>query len=218
MPFPNSNVPPMTGGTKDANPMTENDVLLANDVLIDRPAVGSALNARMPSSSLATVPEKAKGLLLRMFADPYLLEKPDRADLVGQLRGCVAANPEVSELRVLLGMALCVNLEVPDAIEELQEGVRLAPNSFIAQLKMGELWMRLRVIDKADEHTSRAARLATNLAQAELARRQAATLRTMRREGIERGGYKSPWSLVTRIMRRFRRREQQEAIVAAEIS
>ena len=93
-----------------------------------------------------------------MFADPYLLDKTERADLVGQLRECVAANPEVSELRVLFGMALCVNFEVPDAIEELREGVRLSPNSFIAHLKMGELWMRLRVMNKAAEHTQRAAR------------------------------------------------------------
>jgi len=34
-------------------------------------------------------------------------------------------------------MALCVNLEVQEAMEELREGVRLAPDSFIAQLKMG---------------------------------------------------------------------------------
>ncbi len=49
---------------------------------------------------------KAQGSLLRMFADPHLLEKAERAELVQDLRECVAANPEVSELRVLLGMAL----------------------------------------------------------------------------------------------------------------
>ena len=58
------------------------------------------------------------------------------------------------------------------------KGVRLAPDSFIAQLKMGELWMRLRVIEKAEEHTRQAALLAQNMAQSELARRQAATIRT----------------------------------------
>ena len=58
---------------------------------------------------------------------------------------------------MLLGMALCVNLDVHQAaIEELRESVRLAPNSFIAQLKIGELWMRLRVMDKAEEHTKHA--------------------------------------------------------------
>ena len=65
--------------------------------------------------------------------------------MVAQLRDCVKKYPEVSEVRVLLGMALCVNFDPQAAIEELRESVRLAPNSFIAQLKMGELWMRLRV-------------------------------------------------------------------------
>ena len=89
-----------------------------------------------------------------MFADSSVLERKERAELGRELRECVKANPQVSDLRVLFGMALCVNFEVPDAIEELREGVRLAPDSFIARLKMGELWMRLRVMDKAEEHTT----------------------------------------------------------------
>jgi hypothetical protein len=100
-------------------------------------------------------------------------------------------------------MALCVNFDVHSAIEELNESVRLAPNSFIAQLKLGELWMRLRVCDKAEEHTRIASLLAQNLAQSELARKQAATLRIMKREGIERGGYKLPFAGVGSLLRRL---------------
>ena len=81
-------------------------------------------------------------------------------------------------------------------MEELGEAVSLAPNSFIAHLKMGELWMRLRVCDKAADHTRQASLLAQNLAQSELARRQAATLRTMMREGVERGGYRTSVAFV----------------------
>src|SRR5712671_5826970 len=152
-----------------------------------------ALVANASSPVLARIPVKTQGSLLRMFADPHLLEKQERADLVHGLRECVRAHPEVSELRVLYGMALCVDFKVENAIEELREGVRLAPDSFIAHLKMGELWMRLRVMDKAEEHTRQAGLLATNLAQSELARRQAASIRGMKQVGIERGGYKSPW-------------------------
>ena len=108
-------------------------------------------------------------------------------------------------------MALCVNLEVHEAIEELSESVRLAPDSFIAHLKMGELWMRLRVCRKAEAHTRRAALLAQNLAQAELARRQAAAIRTMLRQGIERGGYRSPFAVLGRL-RCFWQRRQDEAL------
>jgi hypothetical protein len=193
------------------------DVIMNTDTVRNAERT-SALTIPTDSSSLAPVPAKTRGLLLRMFADPYLLEKAERAELVEQLRECVAANPEVSELRVLLGMALCVNVEVPEAIEELRESVRLAPRSFIAHLKMGELWMRLRVCDKAEEHTRQAALLAQNLAQSELARRQAASIRAMRQVGIERGGYKSPWLLVTRAVRRLCRRDSREIAVAAHIS
>ncbi len=149
-----------------------------------------------------------------MFADPYLLEKEDSAALVAQLRDCVQRYPEVSEVRVLLGMALCVNLDPQAAIEELRESVRLAPNSFIAQLKMGELWMRLRVVDKAEEHTRLAALLSQSMAQSELARRQAANLREMKRAGIERGGYKMPLSWIARSTRRLWRRNRSEPTAA----
>jgi hypothetical protein len=173
----------------------------------------NALAAPAASSVLAQVAPKAQGLLVRMFADPYLLAKEERADLVRGLRECVAAYPKVSELRVLFGMALCVDFNVQDAIEELKEGVRLAPDSFIAQLKMGELWMRLRVIEKAEKHTHQAALLAQNMAQSELARRQAATIRGYVHSGIKRGGfsYMSPWHLVSRVRRLWTRDQQSEA-------
>lgn len=177
------------------------------------------LSAPVPSSFLAVVPAQAQGLMLRMFADPHLLAKEERADLVRQLRDCVALHPDAPDLRVLLGMALCVNLEAQAAMEELGEAVALAPNSFIAHLKMGELWMRLRVCTKAEDHTRQAALLAQNLAQSEIARRQAATLRTMMREGIERDGYRTPWLSLGRLRRLWNRnRGEAEALATVDAS
>jgi cytochrome c-type biogenesis protein CcmH/NrfG len=137
-----------------------------------------------------------------MFRDPRVLESHERKDLIAQLRGSVELAPDVPEVRVLLGMALCVDLQAQAALEELREAVKLAPDCFIAQLKFGELLMRLRICDQAAEHTHLAAQLASNDAQAELARKQAATIRTMTREGIERGGYRE---LLPRVLR-FRRK------------
>src|SRR6185437_14898043 len=108
-------------------------------------------------------------------------------------------------------------LDVHPAIEELKESVRLAPNSFIAQFKLGELWMRLRVIEKAEEHTRIAALLAQNLAQADLARKQAATIRTMKREGIERGGYTSVFGPIVPFLRRIFARRSAETSVALDV-
>jgi predicted Zn-dependent protease len=160
-------------------------------------------------ASLVPVTENTRTLLSRMFADPYVLEPAERLQLVDQLRETVRTHPEVAQLRVLYGMALCVNLDVQEAIVQLQEGVRLDPESFIVQLKMGELWMRLRVCRKAEEHTHKAALLAQNPVQAELARKQAAAIRTMLREGIERGGYKSRFQIFGRL---FRRRQTALAV------
>jgi hypothetical protein len=161
--------------------------------------------------SLASVPVPARKALLRMFADPRVLAKEDVAVLVEQLGDCVERSPENSDLRVVYGMALCVNLEAQEAMEEFGEAVRLDPQSYIAHLKMGELWMRLRVMNKAEYHTHQAAMLAQNLAQSELARRQATTIRTMLQHGIERGGYSyDTWFSFSRLRRLFARRRHEE--------
>jgi hypothetical protein len=173
----------------------------------------SALTTQVSSLALASIGSRTQELLLRMFADPYLLEKKERAALVEDLRACVTEFPEVADLRVLLGMALCVNFEVHPAIEEFKESVRLAPESFIAQLKLGELWMRLRVCDQAEEHTRAASRLAQNPAQVDLARKQAAAIRTMKRNGVERGGYKLPFSSLSTSVRSLWNRRSSQALL-----
>ncbi|HUK46476.1 MAG TPA: hypothetical protein VLW06_02750 [Terriglobales bacterium] len=184
------------------------------DLILADAQTTTALSARVSSLALSSIAPQTQHLLLRMFADPSVLEKDEKSLLVTQLKECVAKFPEVSELRVLLGMALCVNLDVHPAIEELKESVRLAPNSFIAQLKLGELWMRLRVVDKAEEHTHMAALLAQNLAQSDLARKQSATIRAMKREGIERGGYTSPFAFVTSLVQRLWARNSGETALS----
>ena len=140
--------------------------------------------------------------LHRMFRDPRVLEPAERAELVAQLRNAVDRRPEIAELRVLLGMALCVDLQAQQAMEELRIAVEQAPDSFVARLKYGELLMRLRICQRAAEETHKAAQLAANAAQSEIARRQAAAIRTMLREGVERGGYAGVLSKVFRLNRR----------------
>lgn len=194
--------------------MTENAIVSISE------KTTQSLTAHATPLSIASVPALAQQSLQRMFADPRTLEKQERAELVAQLRACVAQHPKVSELRVLLGMALCVNLDVQSAMEELGEAVTLAPDSFIAHLKMGELWMRLRVCAKAQDHTNYAANLAENPAQAEMARRQATTLRTMLREGIERPGYnRTPWLSLGRLRRLWtRNRGESETLATVDAS
>ncbi len=155
-------------------------------------------------------------LLQRMFRDPRVLESHERVDLIAQLRNSVDLAPQVPEVRVLLGMALCVDLQVQEAMEQMREAVKTDPDCFIARLKLGELLMRLRVCDQAAEHTQFAAQLASNAVQSELARRQAATIRTMQREGIERGGYGGLLPRVFRLLGKSRQQSSAPVLVVSK--
>jgi len=146
--------------------------------------------------------EKSRQILVRMFRDPRVLDLHERGDLIARLRQVVAMVPDVAEARVLLGMALCVDLQAQEALEQLRTATDQDPTCFIARLKFGELLMRLRICDQAAEQTHHAAQLASNPLQSELARKQAATIRTMLREGIERGGYRD---LLPRLFRKRNR-------------
>ncbi len=167
-------------------------------------------NAPLP----APLQVEAQQTMVLMFRDPYMLEPAERGELVRQLEGAVSAYPRVPELRVLLGMALCVDLKAQPALEHLRQAGEMAPDNFLARLKLGELLMRLRICDQAAEHTHAAARLAVNPVQSELARRQAAALRTMRREGIERGGYTNVLGKLLPFLRNLTPRRACEKAIA----
>ena len=166
-----------------------------------------------PATAISSVvPASASRTIIRMFQSPRVLEKDERAELIAELKKAVELAPGVAEVRVLLGMALCVDLQAQDALEHLRIAAQQAPQCFIARLKYGELLMRLRICSQAAEETHQAERLAANPAQAELARRQAATIRTMLREGVERGGFQR---IFPRLLK-FRRKniDQQAAPLA----
>lgn len=162
------------------------------------------------------ISSRTRSNLIRMFRDPYILERDERVELIRQLREAIALEPNAPELRVLLGMTLCVNFEAQTAMEVLREAVQLAPENFLARLKFGELLMRLRICSQAAEETQIAARLAAHPVQSELARRQAATLRTMMREGIERGNYGKLLSVFERIGKLFPRAQQEQTAITLD--
>ena len=161
-----------------------------------------ASEASVPAVFAGLLNAKATLQIQKMFRDPRILEPAERAELAAQLRSVVDLHPQVAELRVLLAMALCVDLKAQSALEELRLAVELSPDSFIARLKYGELLMRLRICKRAAEETHRAAQLAVNAAQSEMARRQGTTIRIMLREGVERAGYTGMLSRLFRLNRR----------------
>ena len=73
---------------------------------------------------------ETSGLLLRMFRDPRVLEPNERGDLIAHLRTAVDLEPRIPEIRVLLGMALSVDLQAQEALEQLREATRPGPRLF----------------------------------------------------------------------------------------
>jgi hypothetical protein len=170
-------------------PIAEVELAAISEIVsIDAGSSGTAL--------VRVLPETTQLQLEKMFRDPRLLSKEERSELIENLQFCVKAAPGIAELRVLLGMAECVDFQVHSAMENLREAVRIDENNFLAHFKLGELLMRLRICDQAVIHTECAARLAANTVQSELTRRQAAALRTMLREGIERDSSTHPIRMV----------------------
>jgi len=172
--------------------------------------------AQGPLSLPGMIDASVSTALQRMFRDPRILDSQERGNLIAQLRQAVAVVPDVPEVRVLLGMVLCVDLQAQEAMEELREAVKQAPDCFVARLKFGELLMRLRICDQAAEHTHRAAQLASNAFQSELARRQATAIRTMQREGIERGGYTGFFARLKRARAKSAQKNIQPVLAASE--
>ena len=84
------------------NNTTETNIVPANQ----NSAEALAAPATPAPLSLAGVPAQTQGLLLRMFADPRVLAEEEKAEIVNQLRECIALNPKISDLRVVYGMAL----------------------------------------------------------------------------------------------------------------
>ena len=187
--------------------------MLHESIQADEGKMFLAPSASNPLALPAVLGPEATNHLQRMFRDPRVLEPEERKDLIDRLREAVELTPHVPEVRVILGMALCVDLQAQEAMEQMREAVKQAPDSFIARLKFGELLMRLRICDQAAEHTQKAARTAGNDVQSDLARRQATTIRTMRREGVERGGFGSLRSKLT--PRRGKSRQQDSLPVLA---
>lgn len=88
----------MERATTESEIVTAELTLAGESIELSRPPrYGSALGVRLASSALAVVPQRTQVQLLRMFANPSVLEKQERADLVRDLRACVKANPQVSD-------------------------------------------------------------------------------------------------------------------------
>src|SRR5882672_6148901 len=114
------------------------------------------------------------------WRDPHSVPPEDLSTYIRTLEQACLAEPRSASLRTCLGMAYAVNYEVNKSMDVLEEAVAIDPENFWAQLKYAELHYRLRVLNRAEEETRRAADLATNPFQLAMARKQMQEIRTLK--------------------------------------
>ena len=104
-------------------------------------------------------------------------------------------------------------------MEELARGRLDRSQQLHRSPKNGRAVDAIASLHKSADHTHQASLLAQNLAQSEMARRQATALRTMMREGVERDGYRKPWLSLGRLRRLWNRnRGEAEALATVDAS
>jgi hypothetical protein len=118
------------------------------------------------------------------WRDPHGVSPTDLALYIQQLEAACLANPQSADLRTCLGMAHAVNYDVYKSMDALEDARTVDPENFWAQLKYAELHYRLRVLNRAEEETRRAADLAANPFQLALARKQMRDIRELKHTAI----------------------------------
>lgn len=120
------------------------------------------------------------------WRDPHSVPPEKLAEFIGSLTEACASNPDNADMRTCLGIAYAMNYDPQRSMDALEEARRIEPDNFLAQLKYSELLFRLRIIDRAEEETTRALDLAGNGWELSLVRRQLSEIRQLKRAGLTR--------------------------------
>lgn len=126
------------------------------------------------------------------WRDLYQTSGNELVRYIQHLELACTANPASASLRVCLGVAHAVNLDVYRSMDALEQAVTIEPDNFWARLKYAELHYRLRVLNTAEEETRKAAELATNRMQLALARQQMREIRTLKHTSVRNVAWTKP--------------------------
>jgi hypothetical protein len=139
-----------------------------------------------PALAISGLPEVPSRRLPVPWRDPHTVNKQELKSYIELLKLAALQHPDNADIRTCLGMAHAMNLDVYASIDALEEARRIEPSNFFAQLKYGELWYRLRALERAEPETAKAIELAANAWELGLARKQIAEIRRLKREGTQK--------------------------------
>src|SRR5438067_196771 len=137
------------------------------------------MSTALVTNSTAGLEPRGRSLPPVPWRDPYSVSKTDLATYIQQLEAACVVEPQNADLRTCLGMAYAVGYDVYKSMDALEEARAIDPDNFWAQLKYAELLYRLRVLNRAEEGTRRAADLAANPFQLAMARKQMKEIREL---------------------------------------
>ena len=126
------------------------------------------------------------------WRDPHSVSPNELTAYIQKLEQACLANPRSADLRTCLGMAHAVNYDLYKSMDILEEACAVDPENFWAQLKYAELHYRLRVLNRAESETRKAADLATNPFQLALARKQMQDIRTLKHSCVRNVEWTKP--------------------------
>jgi tetratricopeptide (TPR) repeat protein len=147
------------------------------------------MNDLLTSASASVAPVRLPPVPWR---DPHTVPPERLEQYIRSLERACEENPRSADLRTCLGMAYAMNYEVYKSMDTLDQARRLEGNLFLAQLKYGELYYRLRALERAEAETLEAVELAENGWELSLARKQLQEIRRLKREGAQRPAWTKP--------------------------
>jgi tetratricopeptide (TPR) repeat protein len=89
------------------------------------------------------------------------LERGHVREAIEVLEGSLETHGESASVRTLLGVAYARNREVDAAFAELERAITLAPDAFTPRCALGELYLRLCIVEKGRAHLTEALDYAT---------------------------------------------------------
>jgi hypothetical protein len=129
------------------------------------------------------------------WRDPHDVPPGELTAYIRHLERACVENPQSADLRTCLGLAHAVNYDVGASMAALEDARAIDPSSFWAQLKYAELHYRLRILDKAEAETRRAADLAASPIQLAIARKQLQDIRTLKHSCVRNVHWSKPLTM-----------------------
>jgi hypothetical protein len=126
------------------------------------------------------------------WRDPHTVSPAELTEYIGFLEKACEDHPQSADIHTCLGMAYAMNFEAYKSMDVLEKAVKIDETHFFAQLKLSELWYRLRGLQRAEQETLKALQLAGNAWELSLARKQLQTIRELMRAGTQKPEWNKP--------------------------